>query len=66
MACNFKVESTICLEESLQDFRVILKMFLKQLFEAKEWQIEEERKKSQKMDEIQKFKDDKAVPGYVK
>lgn len=40
MNCNIEIESRISLEESQKDYTTILKMFLKQLFEAKEAQID--------------------------
>ena len=39
MNCNFGIEHMIKLEESANDYKMIMKIFLKQLFEAKDAQI---------------------------
>jgi hypothetical protein len=41
MACSFNVESSIDSSENAHDFKMVLRNFLKQLYEAKESQIEE-------------------------
>lgn len=35
MTCSFEVDSTIKLNETPHDYKIIMKMFMKQLFEAK-------------------------------
>lgn len=40
MTYDFNIESCIGLEESPNDYKVVLKMFIRQLYEAKESQIE--------------------------
>ena len=45
MKCNFKIESSIEANELRNDFKMVLRSFLKQLYEAKEKQIDEEKQK---------------------
>lgn len=41
MNCSFEVENCIKSQDAPEDYRIIMKMFLRQLFDAKESQIEE-------------------------
>lgn len=41
MNCTFLIDTSISVDATPNDYKMILKMFLKQLFDAKEAQIEE-------------------------
>ncbi len=69
MNCSFQVENCINSQETPQDYRIIMKMFLRQLFDAKESQIEEQRKKWEKLREKEEENqrvEEKKEPTYVK
>lgn len=70
MNCSFEVESCIHNEQTPNDYKMIMRMFLKQLYEAKQAQIEQERKKWQKIKQEEDDKryqhHEKVDPTYVK
>lgn len=70
MTCSFEVENCINSEEAPNDYKIIMKLFLKQLFDAKDAQIDEERRKWQRIKQEEEDKryqnHEKVDPTYVK
>ena len=70
MNCIFVVDTCIRGSENSQNYKVVMKNFLRQLYDAKESQVEEERKKwlevIGKPEEKHQANNEKSDPSYVK